>query len=442
MALAAASAFGSHAVGAEGPWTLQQCIDYAMEHNIQLKQKEIAVAQGDVNVEAQKGALFPSLQFATNQNGSWRPWSQSFVDINNGTMTSTSSELNYNGTYGLSAQWTVWNGGRNQKNVEKAKASLEQARYDTQATSLSLQEQIVQCYVQILYQAEAVNVNRQIAESSRVQFERGKEMHEVGSMSRADLAQLEAQVSQDEYNVANAMTQLAEYKLQLKQILEIVDADDFEVAIPEIDDGGIMAPVPSRGEIYRKAESTRPEILYSQSGIKAADIDISIAKRGYWPTVSMTAGVNTSNTSGIGDSFANQIKKNLNNSVGLTVSVPIFDNKQNKTNVLRARLAKENSELELASAKKTLYSSIERFWLNTINAQQQYAAAKANVASMQESYDLVDEQFKVGLKDIVDLTTGKNNLIQAEQQMLQSKYTAVLNMALLRFYAGEPIKLL
>lgn len=412
-----------------------------MQHNIQLKQKEISVEQGDADVMASEGALFPSLQFATNQNGSWRPWSESFVDLTNGTMTTTSSDLNYNGTYGLAAQWTVWNGGRNRKNLERSKLSREQALYDTQATALSLQEQIVQYYVQILYQTEAVRVNEQILESSKVQRDRGKEMYEVGSMSRADLAQLEAQVSQDDYNVANAITQLAEYKLQLKQILEIVDNDQFDVAIPSIDDAGVMALLPTKEDVYRAALGSRPEVMYSKAGIEGADIDIDIAKRGYYPTVSLSAGINTSNTSGIGESFAQQLKKNLNNSLGLTISVPIFDNRQNKTNVIKAKLSRRNSELELASTQKTLYSSIERFWLNALNAQKQYAAAKANVSSMHESYALVDEQFKVGLKDIVDLITGKNNLIQAEQQLLQSKYTAVLNTVLLRFYAGQPITL-
>jgi outer membrane protein len=155
----------------------------------------------------------------------------------------------------------------------------------------------------------------------------------------------------------------------------------------------------------------------------------------------VNAGVGSSNSSGNHTAFFQQLKNNMNNSLGLTLSVPIFDNRQNKTNVEKAKLARQNYELSLQDAEKTLYQQIETYWLNARNAQQQYIYAKANVRSMQESYDLVSEQFNLGLKNIVELTTGKNNLLQAEQQLLQTKYTALLNSAMLRFYAGERLKL-
>jgi outer membrane protein len=170
-------------------------------------------------------------------------------------------------------------------------------------------------------------------------------------------------------------------------------------------------------------------------------MDIDIARRGYYPSVSLTAGIGTSNTSGVNTAFPRQWKNNLNNSIGLTISVPIFDNRQNKTNVEKAKLSKLNSELDLIDTQQTLYREIENYWLNAHNAQQQYVAAKTNVESMQASYELVSEQFRLGLKNIVELTTGKNNLLLAEQQLLQSKYTALLNQAMLRFYAGEGIHL-
>lgn len=436
---ATASADEPEALSSTDAWTLQQCIDYAVAHNIDLQQRRIAIEQSDVDIEAREGALFPSLSFATNQGVSWRPWSQHYFDVNNGTMTSTSSELNYNGTYGLSAQWTVWNGGRNQKNLQRSRLARNQADVNADATEITLKEQIAQVYVQILYQREAVEVNRQILESSRVQLNRAQEMYEVGTMSRADLAQMKAQLSQDEYNVTDALTMLDNFKLQLKQLLEIVGDTDINVAVPDVDDEAVLAMLPSKEEVYASAVTTRPEIRYNQLGIEVADMDINIARRGYYPSISLTAGINTSNASGIGEAFADQIKTNLSNSVGLTISVPIFDNRSNKTNVLKAQLDKETAELNLAAQKKQLWSDIEGFWLSARNAQQQYISASANVDAMQESYNLTGEQFEVGLKDVVDLTTAKNNLLQAQQQKLQSKYTAILNIALLRFYSGEPI---
>lgn len=424
-----------------GTWSLQQCIDYAMDHSLQLRQKQVTVDRNEVQVEARKGALFPSLSFATNQNASWRPWSEAYYNLSDGNLNSTSSEVNYNGSYGLSANWTVWDGGRNRKQLKKSRLAKEQSEVDIESTRLSLQEQIVQIYVQILYQTEAVRVNSEILANTRIQADRAKAMYEVGNMSRADYAQMEAQVSQEEYNVTNAETQLASFKLQLKQLLEIVDSPDFDVAVPEINPDNVLAILPTPADVYDMALNTRPELRYYRLGIESAEMDIDIAKRGYYPTLGMSAGINTSNMSGLDKSFGTQLKTNLNNNIGLSISIPIFDQKQNKTNVATARLARESAQIELELEEKQLRSDIETYWLNAVNAQQQFRNATTSVESMRTSYDLVSEQFAVGLKDIVDLQTGKNNLIQAEQQMLQAKYTAVLNRALLLFYQGSPLTL-
>lgn len=426
---------------AQKQWTLDECLDYALANNLQLKQGQITKEQNAAALEQQKAALFPTLSFSTNQNASWRPWNQSFVNLTGGTLTSTSSEVNYNGSYGLNAGWTVWNGGRNQKNIDKSKVAYEQSDYEWEQTANSIQEQIAQYFVQIMYQTEAVKVNQQILEASKLQRDRAKTMVEVGNLARVDLSQLEAQVSQDEYNVVSAQTQLENYKLQLKQLLELVGTESFDICIPDIDDNNILAPIPSKQEVFEAALSSRPEIQSGRLNIKSSELDIDIAKRGYYPTLSMSAGIGTSNTSGIHTDLSQQWKNNLNNSLGLTLSIPILDNKQNRTNVRRAKLSKESSELSLKTAEKELYSQIEAYWLNANSSQHQYTAARANVASMQESYDLVSEQFRLGLKNIVELTTGKNNLLQAQQQLLQSKYVALLNVAMLRFYKGERIRL-
>ena len=141
------------------------------------------------------------------------------------------------------------------------------------------------------------------------------------------------------------------------------------------------------------------------------------------------------------DSYGKQLKTNLNNSIGLSISIPIFDGKQNSTNVAKAQLNRTNAELALELEEQQLYNDIETFWINARNASDQYSSALVSVESMRESYNLVSEQFSVGIKDIVDLTTGKNNLLQAEQQLLQAKYTAVLNRTLLNFYQGMEFKI-
>lgn len=426
---------------AQRQWTLQECLDYALEHNIQLQKNRLTEAQDREDIQMRRAALLPSLSFSTNQNASWRPWSQSYVNLSGGTMTSTSSEVNYNGSYGLNAQWTVWNGGRNQKNLEKSKLTAEMAEYATAESANTIQEQITQLYVQILYQAEAVRVAEQVLEASKMQRDRAQEMVDVGSLARVDLKQLEAQVSQDEYTVVNNRTQLDNYRLQLKQLLELVGTDDFDVATPNTGDANVLIAIPPKEAVYASAYAFRPEIQSGKLSIEQSELDIDIARRGFYPSVSMSAGIGTSNNSGISTALTEQWRRNLNNSIGLTVSVPIFDNRQNRTNVRKAKLSKDAADLSLQDTEQQLYRQIETYWLNARNAQQQYVAAKANVESMKETYGLVSEQFRLGLKNIVELTTGKNNLLQAQQQLLQSKYTALYNLAMLRFYQGEPIRL-
>ena len=440
-----ATAVGIFLVGislnAQKQWTLQECLDYALQNNIQLQQSRIQAAQGELDVAQSKAALFPSLSFSTNQNGSWRPYSPSTINLTNGTMTTTRRTTNYNGSYGLNANVTLWNGGRNHKNIKKNEYTQEMSELDTERTANSIQEQIAQLFVQILYQTEAVKVNEEILKASQQQRDRARVMVEVGSLARVDLAQLEAQTSQDEFNIVNSRSQLDNYKLQLKQLLELMGEEDFDVATTNIAETAVLAAIPGRNEVYAAAVEQRPEIKSSRLNVESSDLSIDIARAGYLPTISMNAGIGTSNASGTNTPFFRQVKTNLSNSLGVSVSVPIFDQKQNSTSVKKAKLTKLNSELQLQDAEKTLYSQIENYWLNANTSQQQYIYAKANVASMQESYDLVSEQFRLGLKNIVELTTGKTNLLQAEQQLLQSKYTTLYNLAMLRFYQGLPIQL-
>ena len=422
-------------------WTLQECLDYALANNIQLQQKRITAASDHEDVLQSKAALFPSVSFSTNQNASWRPFAETTINLAGGTMTTNSNTVSYNGSYGINANWTVWNGNRNTNTSKQNKLTEKIAELGVEQQANTIQEQIAQLYVQILYETEAVNVCREIIKSSMMQRDRAKTMVEVGSLARVDLVQLEAQVSQDEYSLVSAQSQLANYKLQLKQLLEIHDDETFDIAIPEVSDAQVLAMIPNEQAVYNAALESRPEIQSGKLNIESSEIAIHSARAGYKPTVSLTAGIGSSNSSGQDTDFFKQVKTNMNNSLGLSVSIPIVDNHQTRTNIRKAKYALQTSELNLQEQQKQLYSTIENYWLNATTSQQQFISARNNVKSMQESYDLVSEQFNLGLKNIVELTTGKNNLLQAEQQLLQTKYTALLNAAMLNFYAGENIKL-
>ena len=430
-----------NAAYAQKKWTLQECLDYAIANNIQIQQKKLAAASSHEDVLQSRSALFPSVSFSTNQNISWRPFAESTINLTNGSMTTSRNTVSYNGSYGINASWTVWNGNRNTNTIKRNKLSEQAADLDVASQSNTIQEQIAQLYVQTLYENEAVKVCKEVIKASELQRDRAKVMVELGSLAQVDLTQLESQVAQDYYSLSQAESQLANYKLQLKQLLEIHDSEPFEIAIPDIEDSKVLGTLPDEQAVYTAALTTRPEIQSAALDIESSKIALASARSGYMPTISINAGIGASNSSGPDTPFFTQVKNNLSNSIGLSISVPIFDNLQTRTNIRKAKYTLHTSELNLQSQQKQLYSSVENYWLNASTSQQQYQYAKKYAESMKESYDLVSEQFNLGLKNIVELTTGKNNMLQAEQQLLQTKYTALLNQAMLRFYSGEEMAL-
>lgn len=420
-------------------WTLQECIDYAMQHNITLQRAKLQQLSAKEDVSQSKAALLPSLNASTSHNLGYRPWQDSGITtVTNGTVNTKVDKASYNGSYGLNASWTVWNGNRNRNQVKLNRLTEEQAELEIQETANSIQEKIAQLYVQILYLKEAVKVNEASLETSRKNEERGREMVEVGKMSKADLAQLSAQRSNDEYNIVSAQAQVENYKLQLKQLLEILGDEAFDVATPDAamtTNEMALADVPALMSVYEQALATRPEIQSAEMAVKSSDVSIDIAKAGRMPTVSLQASASASTNSLANNDWSDQMKSNFNTGAGVSVSVPIFDQRQTKTNVNKARIQRESNLLALQDQQKQLYQTIENYWLDATTNQQKFRAAMATVESEQQSYDLLQEKFNVGLTNIVELMTGKDKLLVAKQNQLQSKYMTILNLQMLKFYS-------
>lgn len=429
------------AAKAQTAWNLQQCIDYALTNNIQIQKNRISEQQGEVALWQDKGALFPSLSFSTSHTMGYRPFEEGTNIVQNGQVTNTKNKVTYQGSYGLNARWTVWNGGVNQKNIEKQKVQNEITRLNTEQSELTIQEQIAQLYVQIMYTKEAVQVNEKLQKTAQSQYERGVEMMNQGQMAKADVVQLEAQLSSARYDVTSSQTQLLNYKRQLKALLELDLNTEFDVSGQIPTDEQVLALIPSAQEAYAKALESRPEIKSAQLAIDAANMQMDIAKRGYYPSISVSASLGDSHYSASRNDVGKQMKDNLNLSAGVTVSVPIFDNRSNRSNVKSARLEQANSKLDLQDKKNSLSSTIEQYWINANSNQQNFLAARDRVKSQEASYELLNEQFQNGLKNTVEVLQGRDNVISAEQDLLQSKYTTLLNVQLLKFYTGEQIAL-
>ena len=419
-------------------WTLEECIGYAMEHNITLQKARLQTQSAEEDVKGARAALLPSVSASTNQSVGYRPWQDS------GTATVTNGQVNakvdkgyYNGSYGINAQWTLWNGNRNRNTLRQNKLTAEQSELDMQTTANSIQEQIAQLYVQILYLTEAVKVSEQSLETSRKNEERGQQMLEVGKMSRADVAQLSAQRATDEYNIVQARANISNYILQLKQLLELDGTTDFAIATPATADEEALADIPALQSVYEQAMTARPEIKSSEVAVKSSELSVSMARAGYSPTLSLTGGVGTSTNSLSNNTWGSQLKTNFDASAGLSLSIPLFDQRQTKTNIRKAKLQQQQAQLDLLDRQKQLYQTIEGYWLDAETNQQKLRAAITTEESEQQSFDLLQEQFTLGLKNIVELLQGKDKLLTAQQNRLQSKYQTLLALQMLRFYAGQ-----
>lgn len=422
-------------------WSLKDCIDYALANNIQLQKAKLQEYSALEDVKQSQSALLPSLSLSTSQNVSYNPWpEQGLAMIAGNKVQASVDKVYYNGSYSLSGNWTVWDSNKKQNTMKLNKLTAQQAQLDSATTANNILEQIAQLYVQILYSNEAISVTKESLKTSQTNEERGKTMVSVGKMSKADLAQLTAQRAQDEYSIVEAESNLRNYKRQLKQLLQIADNEEFDVTIPSTTDEMALKEVPALNDVYTASLEQRPEIKNAKLGIESSDLSVKIAKAGKMPSIGLNAGLSTNTSSMSNNAWGTQLKNNLTFGGGVTISIPLFDNRQTKTAVNKAMIQKQSYLLDLQDKQTTLYSTVENYWLQAVTNQNKFKAAQVSTESAQASYELLSEQFKQGLKNIVELMTGKNNLLQAQQNELQSKYLAILNLNMLEFYKTGEIK--
>ena len=414
-------------------WSLKDCIDYALANNISLQKTQLTKASAQEDYLQSKAALLPSLNASTNQSVNYTPWVASGIS-SDGFSRASIDKVYYNGTYSVAGNYTIWNGNKNKNQVKLNKLVAEAAELDSATQAVKLQEQIATLYVQILYSTEAIKVNQESYTSSLQNEERGKEMVKIGKMSQADLAQLTAQRAQDEYNIVQAESNVKDYKRQLKELLQITSDEAFDINMPNTTDAMALDAIPALNGVYAAALENRPEFKTFQNQLAQNDLTIQIAKAGKLPTISANAGVSTSSTSMNNKAWGTQLKTNFNMGGGISISVPLFDNRSTKTQVNKALIQRESIQLDLKNQQTQLYSTIEKYWLQASTNQSQFKAAKVSTESAQTSYDLLSEQFKLGLKNIVELRTGKDNLLKAKQNELQAKYMTILNLNILKFY--------
>lgn len=408
-------------------WTLRDCLEYALENNIELQQNRNTYLSGLEDTKEAKAALLPSLSASTTQG------------FTNYPSSNASDNNSYTATYGLNADMTLYSGG-------KLRTAVRQQNLQNDIDALSVAEAendirvaIVQAYLQTLYAAEAVTIAESTAEISRAQRDRAVEMKAAGSISKVDLAQFESQYASDRYQVTVARTSLDDYRLQLKQLLELDIDQEMRIASPTIDEEVVLATLPAKGDIYATALEVMPEIQRGELAVEAAELGVKQARAGFLPSLSLSAGIGSGYMSGNSFESGTQIWNRFNENIGLTLSVPIFSNRKNRTAVNKARIEVANSQLSWQDLRKTLLREVETAYLNAVSAQSQYLAAGEKERYAGESFRLTDEQFAVGMKNTVELLTAQNEYAAARQEVLQAKYLALMNIELLNIYQGREV---
>lgn len=415
--------------GEKKTMNLNECIDYAKEHNLTVKKAKLTYEQSQVNTYEAKQAVLPDLSFGAGQN----------LTFYNEKQSKELNQLSYTGSYGLNSSVTLYNGGRLRKNILQSQKQEEINKLEIKNTENQISVAIIQYYVEILFANESVNIQDAILKLSEQQLKRSEALMKAGSISKADYAQLESQNVSYKYQLIQAQNSLQKSKLNLKQLLEL--KDDIDIVIPKIGDEDVVAPLQSINDIYRKSYDYFIDIANSRNNIELSKLSRSIAKAGYYPTVSLNGGINTGHNSQSTLNLMNQLKSGFFETLGLNISVPIFSRGVNKSNVKKADISIQQSELELSLAEKDAWKTIETLYLDAINNQNSFIAAKAKVKSQEVSYQLVEEKFNLGMKNTIELMTERNNLLTAQQEMLQSKFQAIMSKELMLFYQLQPLDL-
>lgn len=422
-----------HAQSTVSTWNLETCINYALQHNIQVQQANISVESANIDLLSAKAARLPSL------NGEV---SQTFSNSKIATLANQYiNQSQLSGRYSLSAGIVLFNGNQTSKNVQQQSLQVASDKLTVQQTKNDIVVAITQAYLQILYDNETVKTDRQTVTASEAQLTQSKELLDAGSIAENDFAQVETQYTTDKYTLTVAENALQQDILTLKQLLELGINDSFQPYFPTLSDDEILKPMPDLQTVYQNTIATRPEMKNSQLNVQIATVAYQKSKGAYWPTLSLSASIGTGNQYNNNETFSTQLNNNFSQSVGLTLSIPLLDNRQVRSAVEQAKLNIQNAQLNLTATQKDLLKTVETLYQNLLSAQSKYVAAVQQEKAAQISYSLVEEQFNLGMKNTVDLLTAKNTFLAAQQQVLQAKYASVLNMKLLNFYQNIPITL-
>jgi outer membrane protein len=417
-------------------WTVDDCIQYALEKNIQVQQAQVSSDIYAINMKYAKSIWYPSLSGSVRENLSWSNQSKS-----------TTGSTVFTGTDGtnisLSSGMTVFNGNKIRNNVKQLEINYEAANYNTEVIKQTISLNVLNAYLQVLFAEELVkNASDQIS-SLQGQLNLASERLKLGAIANSDYLQVKSQLATENQTLAAAQSQLAINRITLMQYMEYPITNNFQVEHPNLDSLINQKRNPDPVEIFQTASGIRPEVKNAELNKESSQIGINIAKAGFYPDISMSAGVSTlySSNSTSNSSFGYQLKENISPAIGLTATIPIYLNNQVRTNVAIAKKNSDNAALNEFNVKNQLRKAIEQACQDVVSSQIEYEAGNEAYKAVKESYDVATEKYNRGLMNSVDYLIQKTTYISTESTFLQSKYRLIFNYKVLDFYSGQPLSI-
>ena len=422
-------------VHAEQGWTLDQCIDYALENNIQIRQSDISAQNRDVELNSARSNRLPGVSASASQSWSF---GRSLTIDNTYANTNTAST-----SFSIGTDMTLFAGGRISGNIHNAQLGLEAAKCDLERMQDDVRVEVAQAFIQIVYNRSILEVARNQVTIDSMQVERLTELAAIGKASSAEVSSQKATLAQSQLSVTQAQNNLSMSILTLTQLLELPSPEGFDVIQPDAD--AIEFSIPDSPEdIYAQALNIKPAIKGEEIRLKQADNSIDIAKGGYYPTLSLSAGAGTgyyTSSNRNADNFGSQMKNNFGPHVGLNLSIPIFSRNSNRNNVRSAQLSRMNQEMQLDNVKKQLYKEIQQAYYNAVASKSRYESSQEVAVSAQESFELVQAKYEGGKASITEFNESKNRLVTAQADVIKYRYEYLFNTALLEFYRNSSFEL-
>ncbi len=415
-------------------WTLKQCIDHAIEHNIAVKQRENTVLQQEMQVTNAKSQRLPDLSASVGQNFSF---GRGLTSQNTYTNTNTSST-----SFSLGTSVPLFTGFRIPNSIALSKLNLQAATAELEKAKNDISVQVTQAYVQILYDMELSDVaHRQIAIDS-AQVQRLQRLLRVGRASEADLSQQKASLAQSQLTATQADNNLQLAVLALSQLLELSSPEGFSVVRPGLQEELAVAEIPHPDVIFAEALALRPEIRADQLRLKASEKSIDLARAGYMPQLSFSAGLGSNyyTTSGFkADAFGTQMKNNFSQYLGFNLSIPVFDRFSTRSSIRSAKIDRNNQLLALDNTRKSLFKEIQQTYYNTVGAQQKLKSSAQARQSAADAFQVVTAKYEQGRATSTEFNESKNNFLRAESDLTQARYEYLYQQALIRFYRGQSL---